>query len=378
MTGGRRALVVSDSRIAGDPRVLRQIRWLRGAGWSVDTLGRGPQPDGSDRHFAMPKPSALTRGLAYLLLPPSLTYRHVIESTIPAGAADGGYDLVVFNEIELLPWFERVHARLLAAGGRAHLDLHEYAPSQRVGLVHRLIFKRYRDWMVRFVASPLIASRTTVANGIARLYADRFGIPLPSIVRSTPAFADQAPSPVEPGRIRLIHHGGVALQRGLGLLVDAMSHLDERFTLELMLVGSPDAIGDLRRQAAPLGDRVTFRDPVPVDEVATALNGYDAEIIFFPPVTENLRFVLPNKFFEAVQGRLALVIGPSVEMVELVEQYGNGVVADGWTAVELAAAIGSLDEDRVRELKAGSDRAAHDLSAEREGARFLAALEVPA
>jgi hypothetical protein len=371
---GGRALVVSDSGIAGDSRVLRQVRWLRDAGWIVDTLGRGPKPPEASKHFAMTRPSALTRVFAYAALPPYLTYRLVIESAIPERALDEPYDLVVFNEIELLPWFARVHDRLLTPGGRAHLDLHEYAPSQRVGLAYRMIFRRFRDWMVSFIPSPLISSRTTVSPGIARLYVDRFGITAPSIVRSTPAFVDQAPSAVEPDRIRLVHHGAASLSRGLDLMIDAMRLVGDRFTLELMLVGSNDAVSTLRHQAAELGERVTFRDPVPSDDVATALNAYDAEVIFFPPVTENLRFTLPNKFFESVQGRLALVIGPSVEMIGLIEEYRNGVVAAGWTARDLALAIESLEARGIAAMKSGSDRAARDLSAENEGARFLAAL----
>ena len=373
--GGRRALVASASRIEGDPRVLRQVEWLRDAGWTVDTLGRGGTPaEVNGRHHVLGERPFPVRVAANVLLPSRARYRILETSTIARSVYAQPYDLVVINEIELAPWVLAERDRVVAPGGRVHLDLHEYAPSQRIGLLHRLVFQRYRTWMVRAISSPVFTSRSTVANGIARLYAENFGIPAPAIVRSTPHFVDQAPSPVAPDRIRLVHHGAASLTRGLALLIDAMAQLDDRFTLEFMLVGSPESVNTLRSQAAPLGDRVTFRAPVDVHTVATVLNDYDAEIIFFPPVTENLRFVLPNKFFESVQGRLALVIGPSVEMVELVERYDNGVVTGGWTAADLASAIETLDAEAVARMKAGSDRAARELSAENEGARFLEAI----
>jgi len=373
--GGQRALVASASKIEGDPRVLRQVEWLRDAGWSVDTLGRGGTPaEVNGRHHVLGERSFPVRVAANVLLPSAVRYRILESSSIAPSVYEHPYDLVVVNEIELAPWLIAERGRVLVPGGRAHLDLHEYAPSQRIGLLHRLVFKRYRAWMTRAISSRVFTSRSTVANGIARLYAENFGIPVPAIVRSTPHFVDQPPSPVARDRIRLVHHGAASLTRGLSLLIDAMADLDERFTLEFMLVGSPESVNSLRSQAAPLGDRVTFRPPVDVHTVSKVLNDYDAEIIFFPPVTENLRFVLPNKFFESVQGRLAVVIGPSVEMVELVERYGNGVVTNGWTAADLASAIGTLDAEAVVRMKAGSDRAARDLSAETEGARFLEAI----
>ncbi|MGV8884416.1 MAG: glycosyltransferase [Microbacteriaceae bacterium] len=374
-----RALVASDSPIARDPRVLRQVRWLTDLGYTVDTLGRGPKaPEVSGTHYAMPRRAVAVRTLSYLLLPNPVKYRTLITSTIPTplreGAAGGIYDLVVLNEIELLPWFVAVKARLVRAGGRTHLDLHEFAPSQRSGLAYRLVFKRFRDWLVSFIPLPEIDTRSTVAGGIARLYTELFAIDALSIIRSTPDYVDQQPSPVDPQRIRLVHHGVASATRGLDLLITALSLADKRFTLDLMLVGSDDALAPLKRLAEPLGERVTFRPPVDVRDIATAINQYDAELIFFPPVTQNLRFALPNKFFESVQGRLAIITGESSEMVEIVEQYGNGLVVHGWTAADLAAALNSLDAASVTAMKRASDAAAHDLSSQSERARFVAAL----
>lgn len=374
-----RALVASDSPIARDPRVLRQVRWLTELGYTVDTVGRGPAaPEVSGEHYAMPRRSVAVRVLSYLLLPNAPKYRTLIRSTIPAplrdGVAGGIYDLVALNEIELLPWFVEVKPRLVRPGGRSHLDLHEFAPSQRSGLAYRLVFKRFRDWLVSFIPRPEFDTRSTVAGGIARLYTGLFDIDEPRIIRSTPDFVDQQPSAVDPERIRLVHHGVASATRGLDLLVSAVALADERFTLDLMLVGSPDAIAPLKRLAEPLGERVTFRDPVDVRSIATAINEYDAELIFFPPVTQNLRFALPNKFFESVQGRLAIITGESSEMVEIVEQYGNGLVVQGWTAADLAAALNGIDAASVTAMKQASDAAAHDLSSQSERARFVAAL----
>ena len=373
----RRALVASDSVIARDPRVLNQIHWLTDSGWTVDSLGRGGKPpEVSGRHYSMARRSIITRVLAYLLLPSRSIYRVLTASTIPRVAeGHGAYDLVVLNEIELLPWFIECGGDFVKPGplGTTHLDLHEFAPSQRGGLAFKLFFRRYRRWLIDFIPSPAIATRSVVAPGIAKLYADMFAIPTPAVVRSCPEFVEQDPSPVDPLNIKLVHHGSASLARGPESLIEAMYKIEERFSLHLMLVGPAAEINKLKRKAAPLGQRVVFREPVAVQDVAAALNRYDLEVIFFPPVTENLRHALPNKLFQAIQGRLGIVIGESPDMAEVLSTYGNGVVARGWAADNLASAINALDAQAVEQLKKRSGPAAESLNSGNEKDNFFAA-----
>jgi hypothetical protein len=93
--------------------------------------------------------------------------------------------------------------------------------------------------------------------------------------------------------------------------------------------------------------------------------------MFYQPDSRNLEFSLPNKFFEAIQGRLGLVIGESPMMSEIVTEYGNGVIVDGWSTEDLAATLAALTGERIAALKSASHRAAMDINAETERAAFL-------
>jgi len=294
----------------------------------------------------------------------------MIPSELARGGGNRRYDVIAMNEIELLPWLVRYRSELVTESGHVHLDLHEYAPSQRTGLMYRLVFKRWRDYLISFIGNGSFDTRSVVAEGIADLYRDLFAMARPAVIRNCPPYQDL---PVRPtgDRIRLVHHGVASMSRGLDIVIEAMGLVDDRFTLDLMLVGPTRNVDQLKQVAKTLGDKVLFRDPVDVRLIPETINTYDAEVIFFPPVTENLRFVLPNKFFEAVQARLAVVAGDSIEMTRIMSQYENGVVANGWTARDLAAAISSLTIESVDAMKVGSDRAAHELSAEREKQKFL-------
>jgi len=383
MKDTKRALIASDSTIFRDPRVSKQIEWLIDEGWTVDTVGRGPYPSQiNGTHFEMPLRPYVSRVLANLILPNGARYRHVVESNIPeplrSTPLQHPYDLAVLNEIELLPWFTRNHRNLVRPGARIHLDLHEFSPSQRTGLLFQLVFKRYRGWMTTFIPSSIFTSRTVVAPGVADLYTELFGFEKPAVVRNCPPYVDIEPSSVDPADIKLVHHGGAVTARGLDSLIEAMESIDNRFSLHLMLVGSPRIIGRLKRKAAKFGQRVTFHEPVPMDQVAQALNRFDAEVIFYPPTSENMRLSLPNKFFESIQGRLGLITGESPEMETLIREHGFGSVASGWEYASLAAHINSITADQISAMKAASHKAAPTLSAESERHAFLLALGAPA
>jgi hypothetical protein len=155
-------------------------------------------------------------------------------------------------------------------------------------------------------------------------------------------------------------------------MLDAALLLEPRFTLVLMVLGDERSLAPLRRHPAISAGRAKFRQPVGVTEVARALNGYDLELIFFPPRFANNVYALPNKFFEAIQGRLGIVIGESPEIVGFVQEHGFGIIVDGWSAADLAAAVNRLSTDEILAMKQAASRAAFSLSTQGEGPRFLA------
>ncbi|MBB5632660.1 glycosyltransferase involved in cell wall biosynthesis [Cryobacterium mesophilum] len=380
------ALLISYSDLFSDPRVRLQIEWLASDGWAVDTLGLGRHPSPSVReHFALGPLASWTKSLwgrliTYGVLPRAARFRHLMAERIPREVLDrvgsSEYDLIVFEDYDFLPLLTMSHIfPPTARRGRIHLDLHEYRdPRLPLVSIRRVLGDRYYRWRRSLIGHPTIDSRTTVATRLADMYARDFGFTLPVIVRNIPPFIAQNPRPVEPDRIRLVYHGMASWSRGLRQIVDALPSIDDRFTMTFILTDVPHVVAELTALTAPLEGRVQILPAIPMTEISATINEYDLEVMFFPPTTPNLRFALPNKLFEAIQGRLGLVIGDSPMMAEIVREYGNGVVIEGWSAQDLARTIGDLTVEDVTRFKQASDRAAHDLNAEAEGSIFLAAI----
>jgi len=142
----------------------------------------------------------------------------------------------------------------------------------------------------------------------------------------------------------------------------------------LLLVGDARAIKKLEKIVSQdqIEQRVVFHQPVSVRDIPKAINSFDLEVIFYPPLTENLRHALPNKFFEAVQAGIGVVIGDSPNMRAIVDTENFGVVVQGWSQSDLVVALNKLDRTIVNELKVNASRAARKLNSDYERDGFLA------
>jgi hypothetical protein len=109
---------------------------------------------------------------------------------------------------------------------------------------------------------------------------------------------------------------------------------------------------------------VTVHPPVPYPELSRALNRFDVGVYILPPVNFNNAWALPNKFFDFVQARLGVVLGPSPEMAALVRRHGLGVVSDDFTAESFARSLDALTPESVDAFKAASHAVAQELSAD--------------
>lgn len=386
MTTERTALVLSYSDIANDPRVRRQIDWLLADGWTVDTFGLGDSVvDLVREHFRLgDRPAWLTGKLGtaftHLLLPRRWQFRvltaHYAPKLLRQRLRSGHYDLTVFNETEFLPWISdrRTFTAAVRRHTRIHVDLHEFHPprQRRATLGGRLTARTYR-WTRAHIGHPAIASRSVVNAPIGRLYEEEFGIPPLAPVRNAPPAVGLGPRPVAPDRVRMLFHGLASARRGFSEILDAMRVLPERFEMTFMLMPNPIVVKNLEQEIAdhPARDRISIVPPAPMREIAQRINEFDLEIIFYRPLEPNLLFALPNKFFEAVQARLGVVVGESPAMAEIVRTYGNGVVVDGFEGEDLAAVLAALSSEDIATMKTAADRAARELNSATEGRAFI-------
>ena len=356
MNARPRILALTASDLARDPRVARQRGVLRECGdaWSA---GLAAPTDGGTFVRLLPRPRTPLRRarlLAQLLLRAHASCAASCYQLAPDATRPAKWDLVVANDVDTLPLAFQL------AGERTPvlLDAHEYAPREfEDRLYWRVLQQPHKTWLCRAYL-PRVHGFMTVCDGIADEYARVFGVARPAVVPNAPPRQPGAPRPTAPGRIRLVHHGLASRSRKIETMIDLMRHLDRRFTLDLMLVSSEPGYLDWLRQRTGGDPRITFRAPVATSEIIAATRDYDIGLFLLPPTNFNYRFALPNKFFEFVQARLAVAIGPSPEMARLVRQHELGVVAEDFAPATLARHLNALDAPAIDRAKAAAHRAA--------------------
>lgn len=358
-----RLLILSFSPLTSDARVLRQIRLFQEREYAVTTLGYGPAPEGVAQHLQLPDDAISWHKDRRLLMLRRFeaAYRTspvVVAATALLAGGRGRYDVVLADDIDTVPL-----ALDLAPRGGVHADLHEYHPRQNEELRRwRLFVAPYYRWLVRTYGTRA-DSATTVGQGIAKEYRSEFGLSC-GVVMNAPYHRELEPSPVT-WPPRLVHAGnGVATR--LEVMLEAMDLVTNGASLDLYLIDQGNGYVPSLRERYADGDRIRIHDAVPASEVVETLNGYDVGVYSLPPISFNFRWALPNKFFDFVQARLALVIGPSPEMAGLVEKHDLGAIAQDFTPEAFAAAINALTPEGVAAAKAASNAAASVLCAEEQ------------
>ncbi|UVK84510.1 glycosyltransferase [Pseudomonas sichuanensis] len=367
-------LIVSFSIIQSDPRVMRQIRLLEGK-YRVVVAGYGPPPDAQVEFVALERGprSVLTKSYWALKLLAGLheSYYWCQQQVATGLRLLGGraFDLVIANDVSSLPL-----ALKLANKAPVLIDSHEYSPREfEDKWVWRQLFGPHADYLCRRYL-PQAASMTTVCRGISDEYQRVYGVPS-TVIHNAPVLQELQPSPVDANRIRLIHHGAAIRSRHLEVMIEMVDYLDARFTLDFMLVASDEPYLEELKARVQGEPRIRFIDPVPMPQICAALNDHDVGVFLLPPVNFNYQHALPNKFFEFVQARLGIAIGPSPEMAGLLKQHELGVLADSFEPEALARALNALSAEQVLGFKAASHAAAHELSYAHDGALLMSTLE---
>jgi hypothetical protein len=376
----KNALVLVFSNLKHDARVSRQVDWLQKR-FRVTVVCFGG--DGGNVEIIRIEQTRLTPirkallGTALLFRSHSVAYSlfHNYGSTT-AKLKKRTWDLVVANDIDTLPLAFEVKGN-----AKVIFDAHEYAPRH---------FEDKRVWRMFFQPFYLHLCKKyiqytdgmlTVGKGLADEYRKQFGVE-PVIITNAAKYHDIAPSPVLPNRIRLIHHGIANASRKLELMIDMMNLLDERFTLDLILMTSEYASGQTRsyietlKEKALMNPRIRILPAVKSSEIVSTINNYDMGVFIIPPINFNYANTLPNKLFDFLQARLGIAIGPTPEMAEIVVNYGVGVVSTDFTGESLAEKLNSLSTEDVLKFKQNAIVAASQLNAGKNEERFNTVIDM--
>ncbi|HCW07091.1 MAG TPA: hypothetical protein DGG95_06985 [Cytophagales bacterium] len=363
----KNVLVITFSNLKNDARVKRQISFF-GNGYEVTAACYGSPKEFSFIQINPPRLSLINKAISGILLLFQFyekAYQMLYGQHLNLKK---DFDLIVANDIESLPL-----AFHLKGNAKIIFDAHEYAPRHfEDKLSWRIFFQGFNTYLCKKYIQQ-VDGMITIGQGIADEYQKHFGIK-PVVITNAPKYQNLEPQPVDPKKIKLVHQGIANPSRKLELMIELMDLLDDRFHLDLMLMEPTFKSGKIYleklKRLITGKNRINLVPPQSTNELIGKLNQYDIGIVLIPPINFNYQNTLPNKFFECIQARIALAIGPIPEMKKITEHYSIGIVSETFDPKSLADDIMKLTEEQINLFKNNTKIAATELNAEKNEVLF--------
>lgn len=369
MSVRRTILILVFNSLKEDVRVKRQIRALK-ANYIITAVCYEPF-DEPDIEFVIVSPKRITLLKKVLVLVPlalrlyNVAHRILFhDEELKNKLTLRKFDLIISNDIETLPLaFELNNKKVV-------FDAHEYAPKH---FEDRLLWRWFYAGLNHYICKtylPKLSDMMTVGNGLAQEYSKNFGVN-PVVVTNADNFVKLDPTPIQNNQIRLVHHGIANPSRKLDIMIDMMNYLDDRFTLDLILLTPRFATGktlhylDKLKAKCANSKCVRILPPVKSEAIVETIHAYDMGVFLLPPANFNYENALPNKLFNFIQARLAVAVGPTPEMASIVKQYELGVVSTEFTPESLAKELSKITPEQLKQFKINSGLAAKELNAEK-------------
>ncbi|MCX2717085.1 capsular biosynthesis protein [Helicobacter sp. MIT 21-1697] len=280
------------------------------------------------------------------------------------------YDVVICHDLLLLPV---LFAGLKKSGRKCGkkndikvvFDAREFYPLQNTSSLRwRLLFKRFNIYLCAHFASQADVL-LSVSPRFCELYKEHFGLKA-HLLMSLPQYYPFEPTPINPQKIKILYHGALNRNRDIDKVIEICQYLDKRFCIDFIFTGGTQSyrkkIQSRIAQLQSEGNAVRILPPVELTQIVPFGNAYDIGLLYIPVHNHNLLATIPNKFFEYIQSRLAVLMPPLQQLQGFGDTYKNFIVAKDFAIKSLADSLNVLSSEEIEQLKCGSHAAAQELN----------------
>jgi len=207
-----------------------------------------------------------------------------------------------------------------------------------------------------------------VSNGCAQFTAEKYGIPLPTVIMNTPDF-DPAKLQIRDLRQEfnipstnfvLVHQGSLQMNRGIEQTIEATKDVPN-VTYVIIGYGQHRPFLENYVEQSGLSEKVKFFGPVPADQLIEWAASADIGICTIVGKTKSYLFSMPNKLFEYTMAGLPVIASNYPDLGAFVTENRMGITCDPESPASIADAIRKLTTNpRLREELAGGAKVARD------------------
>lgn len=367
--------ILCDSNPFGKPRPARLIEMLKGH-YSLFVYGRGIEEKEGLQTFSFPlsksssarseeenqaiKEACLRQDFDFLLYTKE---RKVLQDCL---LHTPNLSLLIVEDITLLPF--ALSYKEQNPKSKVMIDLREFYPLEYEN--DPLWLKTFGAFFEYLCSNFLhkVDFALTVSEGIAQKYAQTYGLHC-TLFLSLPPYFPLTPSQNE--NIKLIYHGLISSDRESENLLEIAKHLRDDIEMNLMVLSNHSQFLQEFKNEAQSIPNLSLLPPIRLEEIIPFTSQFDVGLITLKPNGFNNTHALPNKFFEYIQARLALITTPLPSIAPLIESYKLGKCSSSFSTSSVIEAINSLDLKEVQNYKQNSHIASKSLNLTSNQAKIL-------
>jgi hypothetical protein len=334
----KKILILGYSNFSNDPRIIRQAEALS-EGFEVYSLGVFPFRQGDNKfhkintNYRFSFFRKLKRLKQFIFKEYDDFYWDEYRKAIINNYKDINFYGIVSNDIQTLP----LALKISKGKSLVYFDAHEFHPKEFEGsFMWRLFHRPYVEYLTKKYI-PYADFFSTVSGGISNLYFDFLKIK-PIVITNSCGYYNLMPSSLK-SKVRIIHHGAAIKERKLELMIEAYRMLPEDYELHFMLIKTDNKYYDQLKRYSKDIKGIYFHEPVAFNSIVSFINQFDIGLFALSPDNTNYYYALPNKIFEFIQARLAIVTTPNLEMRSLIENYDLGKVSLDYSPLSISQAI---------------------------------------
>lgn len=271
------------------------------------------------------------------------------------------YDYIIANDIDTLP----IAAYLKKENIKLIFDAHEYFLDEDDSLSwvqHEYPFRKY---LIETYLKE-IDIFMTVGDNIAQRFQKELNLDKkPIVIYNAKPYFNHEPNPINPNKIRMVHHGVALPNRNLEALIHITEKLPAHFELHFYLKKINEQYYQKLYNLSTICQRVFFHTPVPFNEIIPTIHQYDIGIYLIEKNNYNNANCLPNKLFEFIQAKLMLIMSSTHEIEKFIQKYQNGIILQD-DMQDMVNQIKNLTSEQIYHYKQKSADVSKFISAEKE------------
>lgn len=292
--------------------------------------------------------------LTILLSRRNIAAAKLLDATIPINIkeviSEINADFFVAMDYKILPFLAERARRL---DSKLVYEAREYYQGQYANnFIWKMIFPR----IIRNIEGKYIKDCDaifTVSNGIANLLQENYELSSkPKVVLGFPETNIQSHVTLNLP-IDLVFHGNIDKRRDLQYFISVMYPIFDYIKLDIRGKGSKKIINKILRAAKrrSISANLKILEPVKYEDLLSNTSKYHFGLIPWRNNISQVRFAMPNKFFEYLNAGIPVICSDNSEISETVQRFQLGLVFDHKNPLLLKDRISKLTETEYQSFK---------------------------